>query len=268
MKSLALLSILLNVIFHVNAQQDSFEQKVELQVHPILGFNGTLNSIKTGDFSDELVEFEDHEFFIEYLSLTAFIYKDWGISFRLQHILRDKNEDYKFSFSNSLIKRFNNDYFLPNQYDPNYLENSSNYFNGQTPKIYFGITKRFISKKLELQPSIYVGYSQIELQNYSIILKQRNNNRLIEYSIQNNHDNADAISNVELALGFRAGYRLNKYMLAQINLQYSYSQLNLTYVDEELDLYTMKKRIHTFEYPNAIHAYSVGLGITFELNNL
>lgn len=262
--------LVLSSFFSLDAQEPYYKSKLAIQINPMFGFNGTFNSIKQGEFADELIEFKENEFYIEYLSLTGYVYKNWGISFRLQHILRAREEDYRFSFSNSMVERFNSDYFLPNQFNPEFIEGNTGIMSDYTPKVYLGLTKRLISTntKFEFYPSIYVGYSQIELLSYKAIFKQRNTNRIMAYSITNNYGENAVVDNIELAIGLRFGYRVKEYLLIQTHLQYAYSPLNLKYVEEELDLYTKQKRIHTFEYPNAIHAYSLGIGVIFEFNNL
>ena len=206
---------------------------------------------------DYLLQYDDHYFFWQPISISYFFHKHWGLEFNFQIGQSQRIRKRADNFKAGVQSEYSGKYYVHSTTGA-----SDDYFflDGNIQRGYLGLIFRFETPKMYVYPKLSIGVTSFYSDCWRASLKEKNSNNEYKISFSSGKIPNDYFTFVpSVSFGYKLFHRL--YLNADIML--SYFKTDIVFEEEFLNLYTKEKTVKYFDYKKDIFSLSFGGGLIY-----
>ncbi len=259
-----LLFIFLSVVSFTASGQESSAYKSKWQTKALFGANIPITTLFKGTDTDYLLQYDDHSYYWQILSLTYFFSKHWGVEFNYQSGTSNGVRNRADHFIANMQSEYSDKYYVSPSTGASYEE--SDFFGAGIQRGLFGVVYRLETDKFYAYPKFAIGVTSFGSDWGEIGLKEKNTNN--EYKVFYS-DAKSSVSNdyFTLAPSVSFGYKLFKRLYVNADIMLSYYRSGIVYEKEFSDLYTKENTIEEhINYKKNVFTLSLGAGVIFVIH--
>jgi|SRR5690554_770572 len=260
MRRLIIIALILSSINCAFGQEKSRTYS-KWHLKPAAGINTPITTLLSGEITDNLFEYDDYSFYLQFISGSYFFSQNWGVEMNIQFNFSRNISRRLDRFNAQIQSEYGDDYFVnPNStawyYDEDIL-------TGSFPRMYLGLVYRIEIPKYILLPKLFIGLTGVYPDRGSAYLKEKGSHTTLELSYKQDKKSGDQFT---IAPGISFGYRLSKRFVVNFDLLYSYFKTDFEFIKETRNTFTEEVWAETIDYKKDIHTVSMGVGLIIELN--
>jgi len=230
---------------------------------PAAGINIPITNLFSGEVTDPLIEYDNNTYYWQLISGNYFINEKWGIEFTFQTGESTRRSDRVNRFYTDMQNTYNDNFyvvpFTPAQYS------EPDIFGGSIERSYLGIVYRIQNSKILLLPKFLIGITSFYTDWGKVTLKEKGTNTVFKLSYSTGKRPSDHFT---IASSFTFGYRLSKFILANVDVIYSFFKPDIVFSEEIRNTYTEELVSRSIVYNKNIHTITIGAGIIIELRTI
>jgi len=253
-------SVVFTLLMVNSYSQDSLNYRSKWQTHLSVGVNIPITKLLNGNVTDNLIEYDDQSYYLQFLSISYFFHKHWGLEFNYQGCSSNQISTRDDNFIRSMKSEYGDKYFVSPSTGATF--DNYNFISGNFDRGFIGLIYRFESNRLFFYPKLSIGVTSFFTDGGTAYLKEKNSNGVTEVSYTSGKRSND---NFIIAPALSIGYKLSKRFSLSIDLQSSYFKTDLTFIKTTTDLYTNQSINKEYEYKKSLVNLSFGAGILFTL---
>ncbi len=217
-----------------------------------------LARLKSGEVTDQLIDYDDQYFYWQFASFEYFIKDNLALSVSLQgHAFTDADQR-GMQMDAELQERFGDNYFIstsPYSFGPKLNMNANLYLG-------LAFAKRY--RRLSLVPKVQIGFTSFFINALNVNLKERNTNTRLQlvYDFSTARRPQD---NFTLLTGLLTEFQLAQNLSLDLNLQTYFFSTRFSYQEEIRDTFTEERVSREFDYRKVVGTFSIGLGIGYHI---
>ncbi len=190
--------------------QDSLPYRTKLHLGASVGVNATLRPFFKGEAADPLIAFDNHTIALQYLSISYFFRKHWGVALNVRMSYPKRAGIKSDQFSLLMHAQYDKDYYV--YPDANGASIDHPGFAGEMEDGSLGIVYRLEGSRFFIYPKLAIGLITINGNIGSVRLKQKNANDEFYVSFMQN----GGTTSFTMAASALAGYKLSKRIFVHI----------------------------------------------------
>lgn len=144
-----LLLIVLQFCFK-GISQDSPRLYSRWDLQPAVGFNFSNSTLKTGEITDYLIDYDFNNFYLQGLSGTFYLFRHFGVELTMQASYGAIEKQQAENFQQTLESKYGSNYFVDSERD---IPTSYNGLTGEFPTYYYGLVFRIQKTGYNGKPS-------------------------------------------------------------------------------------------------------------------
>lgn len=259
MKNLILILFILGSI-HCAFGQEQSRTYSKWYLKPAAGINIPITKLLTGDITDNLFEYDDHSYYLQFISGSYFFSQKWGMELTFQMCMSNNIHGREDSFNAQIQNQYGDAYFVNPGYSPGMYNSRSDV--GVFLRGYIGLVYRIEKPKYIIIPKILIGTTGVATDSGTAYLKEKGAHTSLALSYKTENESESYLT---IAPGLSFGYRLSKRFIANFDLVYSYYKTDFQFVKETRNTFTEEVWTETIDYNKGIHTLSLGVGLIIEL---
>lgn len=259
MKKILIILLMFSSIKCAFSQTDSRTYS-KWHLSPGAGINLPLTKLFSGEITDNLIEFDDHSYYLKYISGSYFFSDKWGLEFAFQLNVAKSILGRGDRFNAQILDQYGDDYFVTYGFGTPYY--GDNIITSSFSRGGLGLVYRIEKPKYIILPKIFIGTTAFDTDWGNAYLKEKGTHTVLELSYKSENGSGD---NLTIAPGLLFGYRLSKRFIANFDLLYSYYKTDFQFVKELRNTFTEEVWTETIDYNKGIHTLSMGVGLIIEL---
>jgi len=254
------ISAVFTILMISSYSQDSLIYRSKWQTHLSVGVIIPITKLLDGNVTDNLIEFDDQSYYLQFISVSYFFHKHWGVEFNYQGCSSNQISTKGNNFIQSMKSEYGEEYFV----SPSTGATIDNYniISGNFDRGFIGIIYRFESNHIFFYPKFSLGVTSFYTDWGMVFLKEKNSNGVTKVSYTSGNRPND---NFIIAPALSIGYKLSKRFSISADLQTSYYKTDITFVKTTSDLFTGLSVDEQNEYKKNIFNFSLGMGILFTI---
>ena len=222
------------------------------------GYSFPLAGIKENALTDYLIQYRAKAAYFQPITSTWFLNERFGWEINYLYFTSNDLVGRKYDFYNGLEESFGTDYYIravPRNNDPEY-DATDDYFSAS-----FGLVYRIMYPSYSILPKILLGYTEISVDKYDVLLKERGSNQYLKLR----YAAYPPASFLTLSGAVTFSRRIYRHIHLALDLRYTYFKPGIVYDVEEYNLYTNQTTREEINYKKGVHAISIGGGLLFDL---
>ena len=260
MRKLILLSLMFGLVGCAFGQEQSRAYS-KWHLKPAAGINIPITDLMSGEITDNLLEYPNHAYYLQFISGSYFFSQNWGVEVAFRLNISRQVLGRADNFIGQIQHKYSDHYFVSPGYSP------SNYDPitaiGVYPTGYIGLVYRIEKPQYIILPKVFIGVTSVGTSWGHAYLKEEGTHTILELSYSPENISNDHFI---IAPGISFGYRLSKRFIASFDLVYSYYKTDFQFVEELRNTFTQETWSETIDYKKGIHSLSLGVGLIIELN--
>ena len=251
MKRLATVLLILNMFAWASGQKKPGPW-AKWYIKPAIGYNIPLSTFPSAGITDYLIEYDDHSYYWQLLSVNWFFSPRWGLEITYQPGRSGDIAGYAGKFSKEIENRYNNGYYVNVGSGGAYAAESG------IDRGYIGLVYRIEKTRYIIMPRFMIGSTSFYANWGNAVLKEKGTNNVFEI-----HYDPDEIPQDQftIAPSVTMGYRLSRRFIINLDVMYSCFRTNFAYTEELRNNFTGETTSEIFEYRKYMHTLSVGAGL-------
>ncbi len=242
--------------------QDSSRLYSRWDLQPALGFNFSNSTLKTGEITDFLVDYNFNNFYLQGLSGTFYLFRHFGVELTMQASYGAIEKQQAEGFQYTLESIYGDNYFVDSERD---IPTSYNGLTGEFPTYYYGLVFRIQKNRLQWKAKLMLSSITINKSSGSVTLKEKGTNNVLELIY---HTSSDSPPETIISPSLYIAYRIYERFLFHVNFIYSHTDINFSYTEKIKDLATDQSQSRVIPYSTVMRKYSVGIGATIEFGTI
>lgn len=242
---------------YAHSQDPSLRYNTKWHIGTSIGGTVTLHPFFKGEVTDPLVAFDDHTFSWQYLSVTYFFKKHWGVSVNLRWSYPQKATKKADQFNKLMQAHYENNYYVTSNagdalsVDPGFV--------GKIADGYLGMVYRQEWSRFFIYPKLAVGITSFSNNRGLVNLKQKNANDIFEVAFKQNNG-ADFFTIAASAL---AGYKLSKRIFLHMEPLGTFYKTGFNYTKTTTNINSGETTTDVIFYKRNVFSVSLSAGLTF-----
>jgi len=226
----------------------------------LVGANIPVTKLLQGAETDYLLQYDDHSYYWQFMSMSYFFHKHWGLELNFQAGTSSKIKHRADNFITDVQAKYDDKYYVHPTTGAEYDDDEFYLFLGDISRGYLGLIYRFETKKFYVYPKFAIGVISFSTDWGSADLKEKNSNIecKINYSskkIPNDH--------FTIAPSVSFGYKILNRLYLNADIMFSHYKTNIVFKKETTNLYTNKSSMEYFDYKKSISTLSLGTGLIY-----
>ncbi|RAW00348.1 hypothetical protein [Pseudochryseolinea flava] len=256
MKTITFILMLLSCTSIMFAQDHNYQSKIT--INPAVGAIIPIKKLFKGDASDALIGYKDLNFYWQALSGSLYFNRRFGIQFDAQIAFVDKVNINAPKFQEQVREQFGVDrFFVAGSGGEVWYANMKS-----VARVMLGGVYRYETTRWFLNPRLSVGVSTFDIQNASVVLKEKDSHEF--YTVSYKRSNVATNSFTVLA-GISTGYKLRPRLYLNVDLSGSYFRPNLTINEDVRQASNGEMSSRTVDYKRSIVSINAAAGVIIVL---
>ncbi|MEL6866977.1 MAG: hypothetical protein AAFP19_21310 [Bacteroidota bacterium] len=217
-----------------------------------------LTKLKTGDITDNLIEYENQQVFWQAINLNI-LFNNIGLNLTLQLVPFQGREEREREMIATLQERYGENYIVRSEFLPPYYQPLNVNVH---PYAGFSFAKRW--KRWAIIPKFQIGLTSFDILPANFTIKERNVNRIlaVDYDFNTQYRPQD---NFTLMTGFITEFALTSHLMLDLNIQGYMFKTKFRFTETVRDTFTEEISQEEFDYTKWIHQLSIGIGLAYRL---
>jgi len=237
--------------------QETYVYKSNWQTKALFGANVPITKLLQGAKTDDLLQYNDHYFYWQPISISYFFHKHWGLEFNYQIGHSQRIRKRADNFETVMRSEYSDKYYVYPKTEDVVITSS---FTGVIERGYLGLIFRFETDKMYVYPKLSIGITSFCSDWGRVDLKEKNSNN--EYKISYSSEERPYVY-FTFAPSVSFGYKLFHRLYINADIMLSHCKTNIVFEENFLNLYTKEKTVKYFDYKKDIFSLSFGGGLIY-----
>jgi hypothetical protein len=257
---ITIFTFLLSFIYSSVFAHDTTAYQSKWQVKPQIGIYRPITKLLKGSFSDNFIMYEDETSYLQFISVSYFFSKHFGIEVNFNGANSNKIDERTENVKQIFISEYSNNYYVTP--GVNALDGGSNLLGGDVERGFIGFIYRLEKNKFHFYPKATFGLTSFYTSFAGAGLKEKNSNTVLDvnyFSIRRPND----LFTFGLSSSF--GYKFHDRVFFNIDISSYYFKSDFTIYKTIKDGFKNIIESESYRYNSDVFNYSIGAGLTFVL---